>query len=70
LNINYLTSSIKYKILPLKFYQILGVEYPGIFILSNFYKNNRLNKGEYAKKNGIETRNIIRDSKNTTSSKH
>jgi hypothetical protein len=35
-----------------------------------FFKDYRLNKGEYARKNGLETRNIIKDSKNTTSSKH
>jgi hypothetical protein len=39
-----------------------------LYILQNFYKDNRLNKGEYARKMDIETRNII--SKNTTSSKH
>jgi hypothetical protein len=61
LNINYLTSSN-------------FISYPSgnpfLFILQKIYKDNKLNKGNIQGKMGIETRNIIRDSKNTTSSKH
>jgi hypothetical protein len=35
-----------------------------------YYKDYRLDRGEYARKNGYRKKNIIRDSKNITSSRH